>query len=136
MTSAHPHYRAYCKDCGYTVRSEDSSTFMDPFFLPERCPGCHRYSPRHGYVREADRRYKVEFGFWKFVAADPQPPKRWWWPFGVVGEDVLDPMGRPPLRQGRPLMRTRWYHIAFGLGIIAGIVFGLGYYSGKGAGLW
>lgn len=33
-------------------------------------------------------------------------------------------------------MRTRWYHIAFGLGIIAGTVVGLGYYSGKGAGLW
>lgn len=83
-----PYYRAYCKDCGCTVRSGDNSTFMDQFFLPERCPGCHRYAPRHGYVSDSEARYRVEYGFWKVVPIEPQPPRRWWWPFGVATERV------------------------------------------------
>lgn len=84
--SATPYYRAYCKHCDCTVKTDDTTrTWMDDFFLPERCPGCHGHHSRHGYGRGL---YNVEFGFWKFVPADPQPPKRWWWPFGLFGERV------------------------------------------------
>lgn len=87
-----PFFRAYCKSCGTTVGTrEDNSTFLDPFFLPERCPGCHDHhckSSRSHYYD--DCLYRVEYGFWKFVPHDQQPTRRWWNPFSwpVRGDNI------------------------------------------------
>lgn len=75
-----PHYRTYCRHCECTVRTDDESTFMRPFFLPQRCPGCHRPHSRFAYDWEKTNLYKVEYGYWQFVPADPQPRKVWWRP--------------------------------------------------------
>jgi hypothetical protein len=86
-----PYYRAYCKRCGWTVKTGAESTFMDPFFLPERCPGCHEYHSRHAWSYFSDEcLYTVEYGFMAFVPAAEQPPKVWFlpWTWAPVGERV------------------------------------------------
>lgn len=85
-----PYYRAYCKQCGCTVKTDDSSTWMDTFFLPERCPGCHAFHSRSSYSWEKGNLYEVEYGFWRFVPAAVQPHKVWFlpWTWKPVGERV------------------------------------------------
>jgi hypothetical protein len=86
-----PFYRAYCKKCGCTVETGESSTFLSPFFLPERCPGCHEYHSRHAWSAwSSDSLYHVEYGFWRFVPDAEQRPSVWFlpWTWGQTGKEV------------------------------------------------
>jgi hypothetical protein len=39
-----PFWRALCVKCNHCVRTRhESSKFLRPFFLPDRCPSCHAW---------------------------------------------------------------------------------------------
>lgn len=89
MAEPTPYYRAFCPNCDCTVETNhETDRWLDPFFLPRRCPGCHHYMSSTTY--SGGWTWQVEFGYWRFVPADPQPPKVWWNPFtwGTFGARV------------------------------------------------
>jgi len=70
-------FRAYCNECGHTVKERESETFLDPFFLPERCPTCHAYKRKHmrRFEDTDNSGWLTSYGHWKrdvpFVLTKP-----------------------------------------------------------------
>lgn len=61
------HHRAYCCECGWTVKERGEDDFLDPFFLPSRCPGCHAKKRRHlGRFELSEKSgWLTSYGFWE-----------------------------------------------------------------------
>jgi len=57
-------YRCYCKKCGHTVKTDDDTDrWMDPFFLPQRCPACGAFSGHHS--RYGEGCFAISYGHYK-----------------------------------------------------------------------
>jgi hypothetical protein len=68
-------YRAFCPTCRHVVEERKEPTFLDPFFLPRRCPSCHTHMGSRWYDEGT---WKTEYGeYVRDVSFEWLKPSTW-----------------------------------------------------------